>query len=174
MKGLLIPAAFLAAGLLAQARTADVPAAHTPQTPEGKRAAGLSARAEQAFAAYVAAWSSGEAGALSDVVTEDAVIEYALPRPGSFLTVDVDTASAVCATETAALEPRQLANLWIFPAPDEKTVFIHYDTAGASTRAASAAEQQLLMLEMRGKRIARIRNLTMSCGVDALEGVAPN
>jgi len=76
----------------------------------------------------------GNEEAVARIVTSDAVLEYALEEPGTYLTVE---AAALSANRSVNAEPTgtgaHISNLWIFPTSDSNTVFIHY-TTGSGVR----------------------------------------
>ena len=63
-------------------------ATHVPATALAAANADLIARADRALRDYVAACSTGDDEAMARIVTSDAVVEYALKEPGTYLTVD--------------------------------------------------------------------------------------
>jgi hypothetical protein len=145
----------------------DVPA--TPQTAGN---ASLIARADRALRAYVAARSTGDDGAIARIVTSDAMVEYALEEPGTYLAVE---AAALGTNRSSNAEQARLeghiSNLWIFPTPDANTVFVHY-TIGSDDRSRTGLpdSEHLALLEMRGDRIVKIRNSSADAGtLSALE-----
>jgi hypothetical protein len=133
---------------------------HVPATPQAAASANLIARADRALRDYVAACSTGDDEAVAHIVTSDAMVEYALEEPGTYLAVE---ATALRANRSGNTEQTRsgahISNLWIFPTPDPNTVFVHY-TIGSDVR--SPAElpesEHLALLEMRGNRIRKIRN----------------
>jgi len=140
--------------------------------PQAAASANLIARADRALRDYVAACSTGNEEAIARIVTSDAVLEYALEEPGTYLTVE---AAALSANRSVNAEPTgtgaHISNLWIFPTSDSNTVFIHY-TIGSAVR--SPAElpdsEHLSLLEMRGDRIFKMRMLGANAGnLSALE-----
>ena len=145
---------------------------HPPATPQAAASANLIARADRALRDYVAACSTGNEEAIARILTIDAVVEYALEEPGTYLTVE---AAALSAHRSVVAEPARtgahISNLWIFPTSDSNTVFIHY-TIGSGVR--SPAElpdsEHLALLEMRGDRIFKMRMLGANAGnLSALE-----
>ena len=134
--------------------------------PQAAASANLIERADHALRDYVAASSSGDDEAMARVVTSDAVVEYALDEPGTYLAVEAAALSANRSGSADRTRPgARISNLWIFPTPDPNTVFVHY-TTGADGR--SPAEfpdsEHLALLEMRGDRIAKIRNSSADAG----------
>jgi hypothetical protein len=134
--------------------------------PQTAASANLIARADRALRDYVAACSSGDNEAFARIVTSDAVVEYALEEPGAYLAVEAAALSAQrsgnsAPTGTGAL----ISNLWIFPTSDSNTVFVHYTTRSAVRSPATLPDSEhLALLEMRGERILKMRNLGANAG----------
>ncbi len=111
-------------------------------TPEAAASASLIARAGRALREYVAACSTDDE-ALAHIVTGDAMVEYALAKPGTYLQVE---AAALCANR-----------------PDgtlqTNTVFVNY-TIDFDVRSPSELpdSEHLALLEMRGDEIAKLRH----------------
>src|SRR6266436_2780609 len=145
---------------------------HVPATPQAAGSANLIARADRALRDYVAACSTGDEEAIARIVTSDAVLEYALEEPGTYLTVEAVALSAnrsVNAGPTGTVA--HIANLWVFPTSDSNTVFIHY-TIGSGVRSPAELRdfEHLALLEMRGDRIFKMRMLGANAGnLSALE-----
>jgi hypothetical protein len=143
---------------------------HVP--PQSAASANLIARADRALRDYVAACSTGDDEAIARIVTSDAMVEYALEEPGTYLAVEAAALSANRSGNGKQTGPgAHISNLWIFPTPDSNTVFVHY-TIGSDGR--SPAElpdsERLALLEMRGDRIVKIRNSRADAGtLSALE-----
>jgi hypothetical protein len=146
--------------LAAGARAADLVDAHTikahvPQTAAARKWADLIARTERALGGYAAACAAGEGQALSRVTTNDLHIEYTLGEPGTYLTVDGSNAPAGCA---AMVGLGAHTNVWIFPT-HSSVVFVQFDAPAA---AGAPSQRQLALVEMRGERIARIVNFSVT------------
>ena len=138
---------------------------HVPATPQAAASANLIARADRALRDYVAACSTGNEEAIARIVPSDALLEYALEEPGTYLTVE---AAALSANRSVNAEPTgtgaHISNLWIFPTPDSNTVFVHY-TIGSDVRSSAEPDSEhLALLEMRGDRIVKIRNSSADAG----------
>jgi hypothetical protein len=91
---------------------------HVAATTEAAASANLIARADRALREYAAACSTGDE-ALAHIVTGDAIVEYALGEPGTYLAVE---AATLCARSDNAGQTRSAAhisNLWIYPTPSE-------------------------------------------------------
>jgi len=139
---------------------------HPPATPQAAASANLIARADRALRDYVAACSTGDEEALARILTIDAVVEYALEEPGTYLTVE---AAALSAHRSVVAEPARtgahISNLWIFPTSDSNTVFIHYTIdSGVRSPAEFPDSEHLALLEMRGDRIFKMRMLGANAG----------
>jgi hypothetical protein len=145
---------------------------HVPETPQTTGSANLIARADRALRAYVAARSTGDDEAIARIVTSDAMVEYALEEPGTYLAVE---AAALSANRSSNAEQTRLgahmSNLSIFPTPDSNTVFVHYTTSSDVRSPAQLPDSEhLALLEMRGDRIVKIRNSSADAGtLSALE-----
>jgi len=125
--------------------------AQVPDTAAAKAAAGMISKVERAITRYVAACASDRAQDLNGVMTEDARIEFALEEPGTYLSIDASSSAADCAA--------QISNLWIFPTLDADAVFVQYDVPASG---GAMQERQLVLVEMRGDRIARMVNFSGS------------
>jgi hypothetical protein len=126
-------------------------------------------RADHALRDYLLACSVHDAQAIGRAVTADAVFEYVLEEPGSYLTIDATSLRAHCAVEDRAGEsPLRISNLRIFPTSDSNAVFVRYTTpaVGDSPRAVDHSElpattsEHLALIELRGDRIAKLRDFT--------------
>jgi hypothetical protein len=95
------------------------PAAN-PAMHQAAASTNLIARADHALRDYVAACSTGDEEAIARIVTSDAVVEYALDEPGTYLAVE---AAALGASRSG--KPKQtgpaahISNLSIFPTNDQ-------------------------------------------------------
>jgi hypothetical protein len=135
-------------------------ATHVPATALAAANADLIAHADRALRDYVAACSTGDDEAMARIVTSDAVVEYALKEPGTYLAVD---AAALIAKRSVSSEPTgtvaQVSTLWIFPTPDSNVVFVRYTTSSEVGSATQISDSEhLALLEMRGDRIFKMRN----------------
>jgi hypothetical protein len=122
-----------------------------PHTAAAKAAAGVILRVERAITGYVSACASNDAQGLKGVLTEDARIEFAMDEPGTYLSIDASSWGADCAA--------QISNLWIFPTLDANAVFVQYDVPSST---GALPQPQLVLVEMRGERIARMVNFSGS------------
>ena len=130
---------------------------NAPATVQATQAADLISRAANAFVDYVNACSGNDQEAVARAITSDAVVEYAAAEPGVYLTFDATALTTRCGDDPAPIGAGQhISNLWIFPTTDANAVFVRYDSASNL----ASAEQHLLLVEMRGDRIIRMRDFT--------------
>jgi hypothetical protein len=134
-------------------------ATHVPATALAAANADLIARADRALRDYVAACSTGDDKAMARIVTSDAVVEYALEEPGTYLTVDADALIACSVSPEPTGTVAQVSKLWIFPTPDSNVVFVQY-TIGSDVRSPTQVpeSEHMAIIEMRGERIFKFRN----------------
>jgi hypothetical protein len=138
-----------------------------------KANADVISRADHALRDYVLACSAHDGQAIGQTVTSDAVFEYVLEEPGSYLTIDATSLRAHCAGGQIIGESSlRLSNLRIFPTGDSNSVFVSYttSTADGSQPAAELPEhpapaehpalvsEHLALIELRGDRIAKLRD----------------
>ena len=140
--------------------------AQVPAIPQTASSATLIARADRALRDYVAACSTGDHEAFARIVTSDAVVEYALEEPGTYLEVE---AAALSANSSANSKQTgtgtHISNLWIYPTNDSNVVFVHYTTRSDVRSLAQLSDSEhLALLEMRGDRIFKMRNLGAGAG----------
>jgi hypothetical protein len=135
--------------------------AQVPHTPAAKAAADLISKAERAITDYVAACASRDGQHLDRLTTEDVRIEFALDEPGTYLSMDASSLVAGCGANAAlGRSGSDISKLWIFPTLEANSVFVHYEVSAPSID--SMPQRQLLLLEMRGDRIARMVNFATS------------
>jgi hypothetical protein len=105
--------------------------------------------------------------AIGHSVTSDAVFEYALQEPGSYVTVDATSLSTHWSNDAHTKHsPTNVSNLWIFPTGDSNSVFVRYTTSTAGeSGVAEERLEHLALVEMRGDRIAKLRDFTSSANV---------
>jgi hypothetical protein len=138
----------------------------TPAIPQSAASANLIARADRALRDYVAACSTGDSAAFARIVTSDAVVEYALEEPGTYLAVEAtalstDRSGNSRQTGTGA----HVSNLWVYPTSNSNVVFVHYTTRSDVRSPAQLPDSEhLALLEMRGDRIFKMRNLGANVG----------
>lgn len=131
--------------------------ARVPDTAASRAAAGVIARAERAVAGYVGACAARDAEKLNRLMTRDARIEYTLDDPGAFLSMDSNSLIAACAASPRVSPAGStVANFWIFPTNDPRTVFVQYDWL--RREAETGLQRQLALVEMRGDQIYRMLN----------------
>jgi hypothetical protein len=137
-------------------------ATSVPDTPQARISADVISRADRAIRDYILACSLNDGPTIGEAVINDAVFEFALDEPGSFLTVDATSLRAHCAVDEQGKGTAvRISNVWIFPTGDSNSVFVHYTTsAGTDQRAVAAESEHLALLEMRGNRIAKLRDFT--------------
>jgi hypothetical protein len=136
-----------------------------PATPQAAASADLIARADRALRDFVAASSTGDDEAIARIVTSDAVLEYALEEPGTYLTVEAATLSANgSAHGKQTRRGAHISNLQVFPTPDSNTVFVHYTIGSEGRSSAEPNSEHLALIEMRGDRIVKIRNSSADAG----------
>jgi len=141
-------------------------AVRVPATPPAAASANLIARADRALRDYVAACSTGDIEAFARIVTSDAVVEYALEEPGTYLTVEAAALSAKRSGNSKQTGTEaHISNLWIYPTSDSNVVFVHYTTRSDIRSPAQLPDSEhLALLEMRGDRIFKMRNLGGNAG----------
>jgi hypothetical protein len=144
--------------------TAEV--THVPATAHAAASADLITRANRALRDYLAACSSGDDEAIARNVTSDAVVEYALEEPGTYLTVEAAELSAKRTGGAEQIGPAvRISALWIFPTNEPNTVFIRYTTSsGVRSPGELPDSEHLAVLEMRGDRIVKLRNFSADAG----------
>ena len=132
---------------------------HVPATPHAAANANLIARADRALRDYVAACSTGDDEAIARIVTNDAVVEYVLEEPGTYLVVEAAALSANCSGNAEwAGAGASISNLWIFPTNDSNAVFVQYTTCSDVRSPPHLPDSEhLALLEMRGDRIFKMR-----------------
>jgi hypothetical protein len=136
-----------------------------PATPQAAASANLIVRADRALRDYVAARSTGDDAAISRILTSDAMVEYALEEPGTYLAVEVAALSANRSGNAKQTRSgAHISNLWTFPTPDSNTVFVHYTIGSDVPSSAEPDSEHLALLEMRGDRIVKIRNSSADAG----------
>jgi hypothetical protein len=139
---------------------------HVPPTALAAAAANLIVRADRALRDYVAACSTGDDEAIARIVTSDAVVEYALNEPGTYILVEAPALSARrCGNAKQAGAGASISNLWIFPTPHPNVVFVQYTTVSdVGSPAQLAKAEHLALLEMRGDRIFKLRGFSADAG----------
>jgi hypothetical protein len=82
-------------------------------------------------------------------------VDYALEEPDTYLSMSQPSLTSSCAIFGG--EQTRVANLWIFPTADGKSVFVRYEVRDSVS---STSHEHLSLLEMRGDRIARLLNFS--------------
>lgn len=124
--------------------------AQIPHTQAALNASEFLARAEHAIGGYLEACARGEPQALSTVTTNDLHIEYVLDDADPYLTTNVDAEGCAAIARGA-----QVTNFWLFPTNDASSVFVRYEL-----QTDTGTQAQLALVEMRGERIAMVRNFS--------------
>jgi hypothetical protein len=137
-----------------------------PATPHAAASANLIARADRAWRDYVAACWSGDDEAIARILTSDAVVEYVLEVPGTYLALE---AAALTANRSDNVKQTgsgaHISKLWIFPTNDSNTVFVQYTTSSEVRSPSELPDsERLALLEMRGDRIVKVRNFSADAG----------
>jgi ketosteroid isomerase-like protein len=142
----------------AQSGVAAEPMQPVAMTVHSVRTAETVGRAERAVTSYISAWVARDAERLSRVMTNDAVVDFALDEPGTYLTVDAAALINDCASCTPRMDSgARIANLRVYPTHDPNAVFVQYETISDS---AGRTENQLALVELKGERIAHVRNFS--------------
>jgi hypothetical protein len=105
---------------------------------------------------FVSACAADDEQRLREITTDDLRIEYALDTPGTYYGLD----SVALSSECSALNGMDIAvaNVRVHPTADAQAIFVQYETTGAIDF--SENRQQLALVELRDKRIARIVNFS--------------
>ncbi len=138
----------------------------TPETALATAEANLIARADRALRDYVAACSTADDEAIARIVTRDAVVEYALKKPGTYLGVE---ATALTANRSGNAKQAgagaSISKLWSFPTNDSNVVFVQYATSSDDRSPEQLADaEHLALLEMRGDQIVKLRYFSADAG----------
>jgi hypothetical protein len=166
-----LPKAVLIAALMLSMNSMTTLAADlvtAPVASVSKVNADLTSRADHVLHDYVLACSVHDGQAIGRAVTSDAVFEYVLDEPGSYLTIDATSLLAHCAIEERiGKSPLRISNLRIFPTGDSNSVFVRYTTSASDSQPAVEHSEQptltsehLVLVELRGDRIAKLRDFT--------------
>lgn len=147
----------LLASTSAIAVAADVPA-HVPQTENARLRAELVARVERAIKGYVSACAGRDADGLAAVTTSDLRMEFPLGEPGTWFGADATALLELCGSAARSGDSPIVENLWVFPTADDETVFVQYDAPVADSGPGN--RRQLVLVTMRGERIARITSFS--------------
>lgn len=105
---------------------------------------------------FVSACAANDEQRLREITTDDLRIEYALDTPGTYYGFDSLALSSECSAQNGM--ESGLANVRVYPTADTQAIFVQYETTGAIDF--SENRQQLALVELRDKRIARIVNFS--------------
>jgi hypothetical protein len=162
LKSLLSRMAFLVISTFAVTcfSIAAEPSFRTPATLHARQGADLLRRAQHAVTNLYAACGRHDRVGVEAALTSDGVVAYTLEDSGTYLAVDADALTALCANHTEGLDSNaNLTDFWIFPTAQANTVFIQY-RASQSAEPSSSVRGHLVVVEMRGDRISKLRDLT--------------
>jgi len=139
---------------------------HVPATPQAAANANLIGRADHALREYVVACSTGDDEAMARALTSDAVVEYPLEEPGTYVAVEAAALNANCYGDAKqAASPAHISNLWIFPTNDSNAVFVQYTISSSGRTLAQLLDSEhLALLEMRGDQIVKMRDFSADSG----------
>ena len=116
-------------------------------------------RARSVFVRFATACLAHDQSGIGEAVTDDVVVEYALPDPGITLSVYTAAPDNLCAAAALAGN-EQMSNVYIYPTNDPNTIFVQYDTASSHARSG----KHLTVVTLRGDRISRIRDFATAPG----------
>jgi hypothetical protein len=105
-------------------------------------------RTTKALTAYVNACADADISRLQSTLTDDAAIELPFAQPGTFFVVDNVNAADFCNTNGAS---GHVTSLHVYPA-GEHAMFASFAQADG--------KPHLIMIEMRGSHILRLRDFT--------------
>jgi hypothetical protein len=163
MQGLISRLAFLVMGasMVTSSSVAADLAFREPTVPARQGAYRESLQgARRAVNSLYAACRQHDPAGVEAALTSDGVVSYALEQAGTYLAVDGEALSALCADHAEGLDSNaSLTDFWIFPTAEANTVFIQY-RASHGSGFSSFAVDHLLVVEMRGERISKLRDLT--------------
>ena len=149
-----------AATLLALGSThilAGEPVYNSPNTVQARDASELLQRAARAISAYVSACVERNWQRLDETITPDAVFEYPLADTGAYLTLDAIAVDDYC----KVLDKRLHVTVSrAFPTNDPNSMFVEYESK--PDESSTTVDEHLVLLTMRGEKIARIRDFTTS------------
>jgi hypothetical protein len=140
--------------LHAQICLAAEPISHTQRPRILVVSVDLIPRAESALLQYARGCATSNAAG-SDSLTDNAVIEYATAKTGRFLAVDAAYMD-VCWEGATQMNRARDSHIRLYPTNYPNTVFAQFETEDVP----GVAREHLCLIEIDGKRIARIRDLT--------------
>jgi hypothetical protein len=145
---------------------------HVPATPQAVASTKLIARAARALRDFVVACSTGDDETIARIVTSDAVVEYMLEEPGTYLRVEATALKGNCSSNGEQGEEVGVSNLWIFPTNDSNTVFVQYTTSSnVLSPSHSPDAKHLALLEMRRDRIFKMHNFSPALAPSDTRGI---
>lgn len=120
------------------------------------------AHAEAAFSRYLSSWNSSAGDeALDSVFAERALIELTLPARPEW-TINVGGRAAIAEYVQARRGKGgswSFSNVQYYPTLERGVVFVQYDAVNVSSEA-RRAQRNLVVIELDGARIARLRDFT--------------
>jgi ketosteroid isomerase-like protein len=149
-----------AATLLALGSThifAGEPVYNSPNTAQARDASDLLQRGARAISAYVSACAQHKWQRLDETITPDAVFEYLQADPGTYLTLDAIAVDDYCKALDKGLHVTASRT---FPTNDPNSMFVEYEAK--PDESSTKVDEHLVLLTMRGGKIARIRDFTVS------------
>jgi hypothetical protein len=140
------------------------PEFHSPATVRSEQSADFVRRVQSTFVALYEACRRHDRAGVEAAMISDGAIEYGLEQSGAYIGVDVVALSDACTQQASEHGP--IANLWVFPTADPDTAFVQYDFA-ADQNAGDPGSMHVALVEIRGNRISRFRDLsgTMVSGI---------
>jgi hypothetical protein len=126
---------------------------NAPTTKLGPADADLIHRGTQAFLRYLAACSQQDLPALKKTVTEDAVLEYALKKWGTYLSVGAKGVGSYC---DIAPGKTPIAELSVYPTNTAGVLLVNYELKSDRRARTAQVSEHLVLLEIRQESIIRI------------------
>jgi hypothetical protein len=119
----------------------------------GEPSASASGTTRQAVYEFVEAYVNHDSSLLTQATTEDFEIQYGLAGTGTHLSVDEDALAASWRDSGTNATAYDVRSVRIFPTANDRVVFVTYRISGDD------ASDRILLVELRGDRIARARDL---------------
>jgi hypothetical protein len=135
---------------------------HSPNTVAAQTATDLLTRGARAISAYVSACADQDTKRIHSAITADAVVEYPSADIGTYFAVDSSDIDQFCATDTHG----RATGLWLFPTNEANSLFVEYRVTSDKSSPSGKTSEHLVLLTMRGDKIARLRDLTMAANID--------
>jgi len=129
---------------------------HSPGTVAAASANGLLKRGARAIVAYVAGCADRDPKLIDGAMTPDATVEYPTIHAGAYVAVDSSALDQFCQGGTAG----RVNLLWLFPTNESDSLFAEYRVASDEPPRSDGTSQHLVLVTMRGDKIARLRDLT--------------